>query len=220
MFRKSIPSAVILACVFVAGTARAHIIYSLQFANGSGVPTDSFTVNQGSTVTVALFLSQSDVSGLLTNGLSSATVSVSSSDPGVAVVPDLASVAFNPELDLSYADVTGGLVTLNLIASGYVFPTGNAILLATLTYSGIFPGTTFLEPVAIGDFSDVAVYVNGGGELTPGEVTSRTGDITANELSTVPEPSGLAIWLCIAGTGSFCAWVRRRRKPNAAYFAA
>jgi hypothetical protein len=221
------------AAIFsLAGAAKAD--YAIEFANSLGVVQNSFMVNQGSSLTIQVYLVQSS-SGtgsqtLTTSGLSSAalglyfsagTLTTTAANPNSAQFAYSSSNTFNgsapaptppattPPAGTSYASVSEASSPPVIAPSAGT--NANQILLGTFTFTANSSGniTSYFPSSGAND-------VNGVGTTLDPLVTQGSAAVLV--VSAVPEPGSMVL-TGLAGTLiGMGAW-RKRRKSLAAQVA-
>ncbi len=203
---------VILIAALTLLPGRAAADYSFVFADSTGTYANSFTVAQGSTVSVEVYLMQTNgATGLTASGLTSAGVALNFNQ-AIANVPNAAAITPNPAFNTSQTSVGTGTASLNeqQVASGPVFapttgPNTGAVLLGTFNFTGVSAGTT----VTLTAQPHPAPFDNNvlnDGTVLDGMIANSSAVIT---VTAVPEPGSLLLGgLAAAGLG---AGVLRRR---------
>lgn len=201
--------------------------YQFQFADSSGNATTSFSVNEGSTVDIRVYLFQSSPdTGLSSgNGLNSGAVGVTFGNAAAArvqgvgdITPNTGSNAGSTPFDGSFRSLDVGGSTTTAVASVYMNTAGtgvtapttgadaNRILLGTFKFTGVTAGdssTLTVDPNPTEGFDD---NVLANGTVLDSLINPQTAVIT---VTAVPEPSSLLL----AGLPlvSFAAAALRRR---------
>jgi hypothetical protein len=205
-----------LACLVATAPGRADFVF--QFADTSGTPTSTFTVNQGSTVGVNVYLVQQGGStNLSSNGLVDGGVSLQFSSSGPFTISSASNITPNAAFagaNTTSLSTNAGTTTATLRVhdnSGVFAPTtgpdANRILLGTFTFSGVSPGTG-LTVTALPD-PNSANNVDGASTNLDSMIHNSSASIT---VTAVPEPGSLILTGLAASAFGFGAWRRRRRK--------
>jgi hypothetical protein len=223
----------LLGCLVLSRPARAQ--YTYEFAE-AGTFSSSFTVAQGSTVAVQVYLVGTNSAGnnnLASNGLSSGGVGLQYATNGPFTIPGASSnnpnIVGNPAFGNSNNSVvnggngqfgTGNTSTATVQNTSFgtpVYPSttdangNNAVLLGTFTFTGVSPasGTTIaVTPSSVSN-------VDGAGNALDSMITSSSFSIT---VTAVPEPGSLMLTSLAASVLGLGVW-KRRRKPLAAQVA-
>jgi hypothetical protein len=193
-----------------AGAARAD--YSFVFADGSGTVSNNFTVNQGSTVDIRVYLTQSGAdTGLSSSGLQAGGVQLNFNQ-AIANVASSSAITPNPAFDANSKSVGTGTATLNVnqvLTAPVVAPTSgadaNRVLLGTFTFSGISGGTT--ATFTTDPHPGLNDNVLGNGTVLDSLIHNSSAVITV----AVPEPGTLVLTGLIA-TGVAGTAIRRVRR--------
>jgi hypothetical protein len=209
-----------VTALLLGGAARADFVYEFATA-GTGTFGTAFSVNQGSTLTLQVYLAQTTPStNLSANGLSQGGVALQYPSAGSPFsIPSSGSITPNPaflgpnntSLGTSGGTTTG---TLQVNSASPVFPTatdggGNqAVLLGTVTLNGNTAGTGILSAV-LPDSSGTN-NVDGAGNFLDSLVHNASAVITVNA---IPEPGSLVLTGLAASAIGFGAWKRLRKTP-------
>jgi hypothetical protein len=144
-----------LLCVLAALTlmfagSRAEAGYQFVFTDASGNAANAFTVAQGSTIDVRVYLVQtSPDTGLSATGLDAAGTKLTFNQ-AIANVASASAITANPAFDFSVKSTGTGTATLNASQDSGSAPvtaptTGadaNRVLIGTFTFTGVSAGTT------------------------------------------------------------------------------
>jgi hypothetical protein len=191
------------------GAARAD--YQFQFADASGNTSSAFTVNQGSTVDIKVYLVETNGGTTLsTTGLSSGGVKLTGYNTGVATVTNAAG---NPGFDFSTTGIPTATVnnyqdtspTLKAPTSG---ADANRILLGTFTFTGVSAGSTLAVTADPGALNDNVLGSGFGATAIDGLIQNASASIT---VTAVPEP-GTIVLTGLLATGLAGAGFRRVRR--------
>ena len=159
-------------------------------SNGNVVAGNNFTVGQGSTVGINVYLLEYNGGTILsTQGLASAGVQLNGNN-GNATVPNAGAITPNPAFDQSSPSVSGNSATLNVstLANPPVFPDSqNRVLLGTFSFTGNTIGTTTSVTADPHSYDDT---VTGTGMVLDGLINNSTATIT---VVAVPEPGTMAV---------------------------
>jgi hypothetical protein len=206
----------VLALLSVASLGRADLAWQFTDSTGATVAGNNFSVNQGSTIDIRVYLLETNGGTTLSSaGLSSVGVKLAGSNAN-AQVASASAITPNPQFDDTSKSVSGNNAILNdgLLANPVVHaPTtgadANRILVGTFTYSGLTAGTTNVQAVDPHAFADT---VDGNGNTLDALIASSAATITVNA---VPEPGTLVLtgMFAVALVGLGC---RRRRREAAA----
>lgn len=199
--------AAVLALVGWAAPARAD--YEFLLADAAGTATTNFTVVQGSTVDVRVYLLETGTTTLVTTGLSSAGVQVGGFAAGVAAVETAPTAgpawdsgtgtAGNPAALRVFQDVGD---PVRAAAEG---PEAGRVLVGTFRFTGVSVGTTAFVTADPGPGADTVLA---DGLVLDGLINNTAGLIT---VTAIPEPGALALTGAVAG-GGLLARLRRRAR--------
>jgi hypothetical protein len=206
-------SAVLTMMLSVHG-ARAD--YTFLFTDSSGTASNSFTVKQGQTIDIRVYLAQtSSTTGLSSTGLNAGGVQLNTSTSSIANVTNVtANSAFdtNSTNAGSSASVTEHQTTSSAVLAPTSGTDANRILLGTFTFTGVSTGTT-LTVTAVPS-TGTSVNVLGDGTVIDSMIHNASAAVTV-----VPEPSSLILTGLAAaalGTGLVRRRLRRSVQPQAA----
>jgi len=213
MRHMALSSVVLLVLLQFAAPAEASYIF--QLTDSAGVAQNNFVIGSiGQTVDVNVWLKQTDPDTLLTDeGLYSAGVKLTYGSPGAAAVSSVDDIARNPAFDDPGAflrDVGGGYSTLDMAVSdpfSPVFPqlsTPDGIWLGTFKFTGLSLGSVQITAF---DNPGIDNTLTGLGTL----LDPNIGSVQAT-VSTVPEPSGLAIFATLMLIAGPYFWRRSRQR--------
>lgn len=201
--------AFVASMLAVASPSQAALL--LQFSDDNGTSfADDFSVNTGDTITLEVYLTDSDVAGVLnTDGLVGFAL-VGNWNAGFGT---LTSNTINPTFDFAFNDSTATMIEWDAGTIGAA-PTGLQVLL------GEFEFTTSADGVTTFDFNDrdqgtgslAANWLSGSNatidELIFGTPSTQTFSLTVTASAVaVPEPSSIAFLGILA-----CGTVFRRAK--------
>jgi hypothetical protein len=199
------------------GVARAGYVF--QFTDSSGTAQSAFTVNQGSTIDIRVYLMQTGPdTGLSASGLSQGGVQLNYNG-SIAGVASGSAVTANPAFtDTPTVTVTSNSASLNvatLNGSGVMAPTtgadANRVLLGTFTFTGVSAGTTTALTADPHPNPAIADNVLANSTVLDSLIANSSVAITVNA---VPEPGTLVLTgLLAAGIAGGAA--RRFRRPPA-----
>jgi hypothetical protein len=199
--------------------ARADLTWEFTDSGGNVVAGNNFTVGQGLTLDIRVYLLETNGGTILsTSGLSSAGVQLTGSNSN-AQVASASNITPNAAFDQNSKSVSGNAAILNesvLANPNVVAPTtgpdANRILIGTFTYTGNTVGTT---SIATSDpHPTSADTVSGSGTTLDGMIFNATGTIN---VVAVPEPGSLILTgLAAAGIAAGAWRWRRRRQPAVA----
>jgi hypothetical protein len=205
----------LFGCLLAAGPSRADLVF--QFADSTGTAGSAFTVNQGGTVDVRVYLAQTGgTTNLSSNGLVDGGVALQFSSSAPFTVASASAIspssAFGGSNNTNVSTSSGTTTaTLQVHDSSGVFaPTSgadaNRILLGTFTFSGLTPGSA----VAVTAFPDPksANNVDGQQNNLDSLIHQSSAAIT---VVAVPEPGTVALCGLGAAALGVGAWRRRRR---------
>jgi hypothetical protein len=209
-------AATLLACLALAGPARAD--FSYQFADAGGTASSNFTVSQGGTVDIRVYLLQTGGSTNLTAaGLTDGGVSLTFSASGPFTVTSTANIFPGPDFggtNHTSLSTNSGTTTATVQvhnSTPVLAPTSgadqNRILLGTFRFSGVTPGsdltvTTLPDP-------NSANNIDGNGVNLDSMIHNSSAAIT---VTAVPEPGSIVLTGLAASGFGFGLWKRRRRK--------
>ncbi len=209
----------IVAAVLALLPGRAAADYAFTFYDpNTSTFTNSFTVAQGATVNVQVYLAQTNGStGLTSVGLSAGGVALSY-DPTVATVANQAAITPNSAFDTAQTSVviqpdpmgTASLSEQQVFSASVFAPTtgttAGAVLLGTFTFTGVSAGSTLtLTAEAHSGFDNNVL-----GDHTVLDSMIANSSATITTTSAVPEPDTLLLGsLLAAGLGA--GVVLRRR---------
>jgi hypothetical protein len=202
----------LLTLLFGGSAARAD--YTFLFTDASGTASNIFTVAQGQTIDIRVYLSQTGAStGLSAQGLNSGGVQLNTAAPSIATVTGVApNAAFDNKSTTTgaNANVTENQISNPAVKAPTSGPDANRILLGTFTFtaSGVNTGTTLTVTAIPSTGTSVNVIAPGGPDSgsIDGIIQNASASIT---VTAVPEPGSLVLaGLAAAGFG---AGVLRRR---------
>jgi hypothetical protein len=207
--------AVVSLALATGGNARAG--YTFLFTDSSGVAQSAFSVNQGSTIDIRVYLMQTGSdTGLSASGLSQGGIQLNYNG-SIAGVANGSAVTANPAFtDTPTVSVTANSASLNvatLNGSGVMAPTSgadaNRILLGTFTFTGVSAGTT--TALTADPHPNPLI---GDNVLANGTVLDSVIANSSVAISVVPEPGTLVLTGLLA-TGIVGGAVRRLRRTPA-----
>jgi hypothetical protein len=206
-----------VAVLLLGGSARADFVY--EFAQG-GTFGNSFSVNQGSTIAIQVYLAQQNGSTNLTNpGLVDGGVSLNFSATSPFTISSTSNISPNSSqfagpnttsLSTSSGTTTATVQVHNSspVVASTTDASGNAvILLGTFTFTGSTPGsgntlTALPDPSSNNN-------VDGNNVVLDSMIHNSTAAIT---VVAVPEPGSLLLAGLAAAGFAGGAWRRRRQR--------
>jgi hypothetical protein len=191
------------------GTARAD--YQYVFTDSSGTAASAFTVNQGSTIDIRVYLVETGGTTLHDTGLTSAGVQVNTGSPSIA---NASAVTKGSAWDSS-TSTTGANAKLNVfqdVSAPVTAPNSgadaNRILIGTFTFTALSNGTT---SIITADPSSSNDTILANGTVIDGLITNSSAAITVT-----PEPGTVVLTgLLATGIGGAALRRLRRRAPAA-----
>ena len=207
----------VLLALLQAGAARAD--YTFQFTDQNGNLTSAFTVAVGATITVDVWLKESNgATALQTPGLNNGGVSLSYNQS----IANVTALAGNSAFDTQQPSITPGKASVNdtqVISGGITAPSSGAntdrILLGAFTFTGVSAGTTTAltstphagssPPISDNNLADSPNYTS-----IDSLIANANASIT---VTAVPEPGTLVLTGLLASLMGVGAWRRRRRQP-------
>ena len=211
--------AVLSVLLFTAGSTSADFSFQFTDQNGNTVPSNAFTVAQGSSVNVNLYLTQSNGETRLTSpGMQSAGVALTYNNS----IANTTSVTGNAAFDVQTTSGVGtGKASINdsaVVNPPVTAPTSganaNRILLGQFTFQGASVGTTSLvtstphagskPPIADNVLADSPTFTS-----IDSLIANASATIT---VTAVPEPGSMILCSLAASACALAAWRRRRCK--------
>jgi hypothetical protein len=202
----------VLGLLLAGDSARAT--YQFEFTDSSGVANNSFSVVQGSTVDIRIYLQQTGTdTGLTTSGLNSGGVGLTYNQAIASVTAITPNPTFNNNSFFIGTGTSANPSTLNVsqdvggIVAATSGPDANRILLGTFRFTGVSAGTTLTLTVDPHSGIDDNVLANG--TVLDGLIANASAAITVT--TPVPEPGTLILTgLLGLGGAAGAAWRRYR----------
>ena len=210
--------AVLSTLLLVAGPASADFSFQFTDQNGNTVPSNAFTVAQGSSVNVNLYLTQSNGETRLSSpGMISAGVALSYNKSIANTTAVTGNSSFDQQspsgVGTSKAAINESIVSNPAVTAPTTGANANRIFLGQFTFQGVTPGTTSLQTSTphAGSMPPIADNV-----LNDSPTFTSIDSLIANASATitvtaVPEPGSMILCTIAASACAFAAW--RRRHP-------
>jgi hypothetical protein len=195
-------------CALLAGAA-ARADFTYQFADSTGAAANTFSVQQGATVDVRVYILATGSDTLTNNGLTAAGVTLNTTSPGVANVTAVA--ANTAQFNNGHSTTTGSSASVSEFASAPVTSSGTGasdrVLVGTFTFTGATVGQT-LTISAVPGLSPDNVRADNSNIDTQLTNNAASAFIT---VTAVPEPGTLALTgtLVLGMTGAALRRIRR-----------
>jgi hypothetical protein len=210
MNRRYLWALTALALLMFTGTTRADLAWQFTDSSGNVVAGNNFTVGQGQTVGINVYLLEFNGGTILsTQKLASAGVQLDGNN-GNAAVNSAANITPNPAFDdfTRSVNTSTNTATLNvgLIANPVVSPDAqNRVLIGTFAFSGNTIGSTTAVTV---DPHPSADTVTGTGTVLDALINNSTATIT---VVAVPEPNSMLLTGVAAAALGVVVGLRRRK---------
>jgi hypothetical protein len=190
-----IPAALLMLLLSV-GLARAD--YTFQFANSAGTPATNFTVAQGGTIDILVYLFENDTAGLLhLVGLNDAGVRLNTQ---TATAANVTATTGNPSFD-KVRTTTGATAFIKESVKNVPPVTSPAndqsrILIGTFTFTGLSADSSTMVVTSLPNGAGDNVL--GDGTVIDSLITNSSATVTVTAL---PEPRTLLLTISAATIG-------------------